>query len=76
MSRLWQIIRTAALAAAVAFVAAFPASAIVADLNVARDAVTGAVAAGVGAAAGGLYVLAAHLWGRAGNWLRRWKASL
>lgn len=39
-------------AAAASFVAAFPSAAIVADLNVAKAAVVGAVAAAIGTAAG------------------------
>ena len=54
MYDLIQLFEQAAAGAAASFVAAFPASALIADLGLAKAAVIGAAAAGFGVLAGGL----------------------
>jgi hypothetical protein len=49
-----QVFKQAVAGAAASFVAAFPASALIADLGLAKAALIGAIAAGFGVLAGGL----------------------
>lgn len=54
MYDLIRIVKQAIAGAAAAFVAAFPASALLADISIAKAAVIGAVSAGFGILAGGV----------------------
>jgi len=49
-----QVFKQAMAGAAASFVAAFPASALIADIGIAKAAVIGAIAAGFGILAGGV----------------------
>lgn len=54
MYDLIQLVKQAVAGAAASFVAAFPASALIADIGLAKAAIIGAISAGFGILAGGL----------------------